>query len=120
MRRGAGRGELGIAFVVIRRERLLEPVRTIRFEGPCALDRGLCVVDEPGVDHELHGITQAAACLANERDIGGLIPAHGIPAEFDGREALVNKPARAVVRFRGGLAPKRASVRNERVAKATA
>ena len=96
----AGRGELGVAQVIVGQEGLLEPERVIRLEGPGALDGGLGVVDEPGVDHQVEVGAEPGAGLADQRDVGLGILAHGVPAELDRGEPLVGEPTRPIGRSR--------------------
>ena len=56
-----GGGELGVALVVVGQQRLLEPEDVVLGKGAGALDGGLGVPDEAGVDHQVGVVAQAFA-----------------------------------------------------------
>ena len=92
IRNGGGGRELGVALVVVGQERLLEPEQVVLLERPGALDGGLGVVDEAGVDHQVEVGPEPGAGLADEGDVGLGVLAHRVPAELDGGEPLVGEP----------------------------
>ena len=83
--------ELGVGLVLVRLERLLEPVDAELLELARDADRGGRVGDvaEPGVDHDLDAVSAGLAGGGGEADVVvGILPERA-PAELDRREALL-------------------------------
>ena len=84
-------GELGVGLVLVRLERLLEPVDAELLELARDADRrrGVGDVAEPGVDHDLDAVAAGLAGRGGEADVVvGILPERA-PAELDRREALL-------------------------------
>src|SRR5262249_9004251 len=82
-------GQLPVALIIVGTERLFEPEDIVIGEGPGALQGGLRVPHEAGVDQQIRAVAQSFATSADQRDIGLRIVAHRVPAELDGGESLV-------------------------------
>ena len=117
IRRLVAADELGITLVIVGLEGLFEPEQVEFLECPGALDGRLGVEDKPGVDHQIQVGSQSPGVLRapGPRRFGVL--SHRVPAELDGREALLGKPPGALAGFRGRGAEERAGVGTQRLCK---
>ena len=122
-RRDADRGrlrEFPVAFVVVGAQGLFQPEDVEFLETDGALDGGLRVPHQAGVNQQVGVGAQALSRATDQVHIGLGIAAHGVPAEFHRLKPAVAEAARKLEGLLGRRAEKRAGVTAELLVEAPA